>query len=486
VNIILQRYANREYRLTQQDILKPGRKAGDRACDRKAEKYAQAVVDTYVLQQNLESGIVGDCSSQGDRLIALNEWDVRRGIRSLDIIDEFRQIAGNRKNKGGWGFQAKPTKFGKNARHRVLEAGAVIDQEFGLNCYEVTLTVPGSLHAAFRVVANYSGWLCDRLLREVRRNPETQHWFYVWEWQKRGALHLHFAIASSSISDAKKAAQKLEYDWFELLLELSEKTNVDIFRKNRKHTWRDRPEKWQSHVSPIRKSCAAYFSKYAGKSSNTQPRSGYSFYPARWWGSSRAIKQGIEQRRAKYVIEGNNADTKVAYEYLKTWLSESHNLIKSYSYDFDLGNTKFGNPIGGGVVNIYYYDDEGFIRNQNWEPYVIQHVLGLGELDADIGEVTQISKVYWKKPSLMSAQTCRISAQTPQANTPSPSLHSQPSSSKGKLSKARGTQAKPALALRARLLQSLAGRDGEESSRSATVNNYHEQGVLFDIDNFSG
>lgn len=460
MRIVLQRFANREYRLSLDDIKVTERKKGDRYAEKKLEEYAIAVRDTYVLQQNLHGGLMVSDPSEGGQIHAIGEWNIRRGIRALDIIDEFRQNAATSRRRGGWGFQAKPTKFGRNARHRLLEAGAVIDQEFGTNCYEVTLTVPGSLREAFMVVANYSGWLCDRLLREVRRTPETQHWFYCWEWQKRGALHLHFAIAGSSLPDVKKVAQKLEYDWFELLLELGEKTNVDLFRKNRNFTWRNRPEKWQSHVSPIRKSCAAYFSKYAGKSTNTQPRAGFSFFPARWWGSSRAIKQGIELRRERYEFEGSNKGVRGVFEYLKNWL-ERQSVIKSYSYDYALGKSKNGTNLGGGNVNIYYYQDEDFIRLQNWEPYVIEHCYRLGEHDADID-----TSYYADIPPMLRRHYKEITDRGKMLTLPHPP-HSQPSSTASSELLQGVLRRQPTLAIRARLLQYLAGED--EVSMSANT-----------------
>lgn len=455
MQIILQRYANREYRLTQQTIAKRDRVLGDKYAEKQNEKYAQAVHDTYVLDQGFKNGLIGASPEDGGRVHSFGEVDARLGIRALDIIDEFRQKTVCFQRRGGWGFQAKPTSFTKNARHRLLEAGAVIDQEFGLNCYEVSLTLPGSLDAAFKVVAAYSGWLCDRLLREVRRNPETQHWFYVWEFQKRGALHMHFAIAGSNLSEVKKVAQKLEYMWFELLLELEEKTGVELFRKNRRATWRNRPEKWQSHVAPITKSCAAYFSKYASKCSNPgKQRNSPYYYPARWWGSSRAIKQGINLRRHRYEFEGSNADMGKIFSYLRSWLDDPSK-IKSYSYNFDLGKSKLGNPLGGGEVEISYYQDEGFVRMQTWEPYVIEHCLSIGELDADIlsrrhdvYSLAEIDQVFNKNPSSKLALSPH-----PASSKPSPAVSSDVLQ--------EVLRREPTLAIRARLLRYLSERGGD-------------------------
>lgn len=453
VKIILQRFANREYRLTQQSIVSPGKQKGDRFAEKQNERYAQAVLDTYVLQQNLTSGLMCAGPEQDIRISPIQEWDIRRGLRSLDIIDEFRQIAGIRKNKGGWGFQAKPTIFTRNARHRLLEAGAVMDAECGQNTYEVTCTIPGSTPEAFQVVADWSGWICDRLLREVRRFTNPLHWFYVWERQKRGALHIHFAIGGGDISDVKKAACQLEYMWFELLLELGEKTGVDCFRKDRKFSWRDRPEKWQSHVSPINKSCAAYFSKYAGKSANAAQKSTGKYFPARWWGSSKLIKQGIELRRERYEFEGSRKYLKQVYDYLSHWLNDPSS-IKVYAYDFDLGKSKEGTILGCGHVQVSYYQDEGFIRMQNWEPYVIEHCYHLGEFDADID-----STGYADIPPILRRHYKDVADRGKNATSPHPS-HSQPSSAVSSETLQGVLRRQPTLAIRATLLQYLAGRDG--------------------------
>ena len=471
MQIILQRYANREYRLTQQSITKRDRTLGDKYVDRQFEKYSQAVQDIYVLGQNLDTGLMCASPEDGGRVRALGEWDIRRGLRSLDIINEFQQNARVSKNKGGWGFQAKPTVFTRNARHRLLEAGAVMDAECGKNTYEVTCTIPGSTPEAFQVVADWSGWICNRLLQVVRRFTNPLHWFYVWERQKRGALHIHFAIGGSDIADVKKAAEQLEYMWFELLLELGEKTGVDCFRKDRNFTWRNRPEKWQSHVSPINKSCAAYFSKYAGKSANAAQKSTGKYFPARWWGSSKLIKQGIELRRERYEFEGSKEYAKEIHTYLKQWLDDP-SVIKTYAYDFDLGKSKQGTVLGGGHVEISYYQDNGFVRMQAWEPYIIEHCYELGKHDADINSVAYADI----PPALRRHYKCI--ADMGKMPTPSHPPHSQPSFTASSETLQGVLRRQPTLAIRAKLLQYLAGGDGVSMTAEREAVTEYIQGEL--------
>lgn len=454
MEIILQRFANREYRITQQSIVARPKSGGDKYAERQAEKYAQAVASVYEISQNLEEGLMSTGGETPSGFRALGEWDVRRGIRSLDIIDEFQQIAGSRK-RGGWGFLAKPTSFTRNARHRLLEAGAIVDMDCGKDAYEVTLTLPASTQEAFKTLAGYSGWIVNRLLNIPRRQG-CNYWFYVWEFQKRGALHLHLLFAGLG-DKTKHVAQLVEYQWWELLWDLSTVTGVDLFRKSTQKTWKYEPSRWQSHCAPIAKSVAAYFSKYAGKQSKgkrSQKRSTQFHYPSRWWGSSQTIKRRINSERTKYKLTVGKAVGSKLIEYLQTWLDQPGR-IKSYSYQFDLGKSKNGTNLGGGDVCISYYDTQTFNQMQTWEKEVWEYVCMMANADmmtdADMGELliednTQTSQMYYAHPPL---------------SNPPPSPLNQPSSAVSSETLQGVLRRQPTLAIRATLLQHLAGGKGE-------------------------
>ena len=463
--ILLQRFANREYRLTHQDILSPKPKRSDKYAEVQAEKYAVAVHDTYVLQQELQQGEAALISDRGLERRSFGEVDARLGVRALDIIDEFRQASLTRK-KGGWGFASQPTKFTRNARHRLLEGGAIVDKDCGKDAYEVTLTCPGDTQEAKDAIALWSGWLMDRLLREVRR-AKCLYWFYVWEFQQRGALHIHLLVAGQQAL-TKGIAQSLEYQWWELLWELSEKTGIDIFRKNEKWSWKYRPDKWQSHCQPIQKSVAAYFSKYASKSANQIPAAigkKAPKCPSRWWGCSSHLKNQIALTRTRHSVEVPNSLSTEILEHLQSWLN-SRDRIKTYNYHFELGKTANGTNLGWGDVCINYYNDEGFARMQTWEKYVWQEVEDIlrrhGYADMNTQTWTEVD-IACKHPLDADMEKRRHDTGNAdmKSRTSSPSPPNQQSSVRRKLSKSRGTQPKATLDLRARLVQFLAGGGGE-------------------------
>lgn len=468
--IILQRFANREYRLTRQSIVSPGKSKGDKYAERQSEKYAQAVLDTYVLDQNFNSQLMCASPEEGGRISRMSHSDIKRGIRSLDIIDEFQQNAGSRK-RGGWGFLAKPTSFTRNARHRLLEAGAIVDMDCGKDAYEVTLTLPASTQEAFRTLAEYSGWIVNRLLREVTRS-KCSYWFYVWEFQKRGALHLHLLFAGLG-ERTKRVAQSVEYQWWELLWELSTVTGVDLFRKSTQKTWKYEPSRWQSHCAPIAKSVAAYFSKYAGKQSKgkrSQKQSTQFHCPSRWWGSSQTVKRRINSERAKYRLNVGGEVGRKLIEHLQTWLDQPGK-IKSYNYQFDLGKSRNGTNLGGGDVCINYYDTQTFKRMQTWEKYVWEDVCMMARnadmTDADMGELDIIDNT----------QTPQMCYKHEKCATPPLPPHNQHSSTVSSDVLQGVLRRQPTLAIRAKLLQYLAGGEGENIAETPTE---YVQGSLFD------
>jgi hypothetical protein len=395
--ILLQRYANREIRIGCQSIHKAQKWAGDKSTEEITTKFANKVNDLFVSSQNARDGYELGYDRRGAAIAIPYTKAQHEALKlRLDIRSEFQQRSLKIRTKGGWGFDAKPTTFSKNARHRLLEAGAIMDEVCGKNICEVTCTIPGSTKEALRVVSQWSGWIMNRLTQIVRRCESVTAWFYVWELQKRGALHLHFAIGSSNSHDAKLLAQQIEFKWFELLLELKEKANVDAFAVSEKRTWRNTPSVWQSHVQFIRKSVAAYFSKYASKQSRAATRVTKGSCPARWWGSCSTIKRGIENARIKIAIDVFLPNVEDAMSFLRDVLSTGKP-IKTYRYDFDLGTSSSGTILGGGWREIFYFHSEEFMQISDLMSALGDYVTQTWGAYADMTDPrTQISKITYK------------------------------------------------------------------------------------------
>lgn len=441
ISIVVQKFPNNEIRFGVQSLKNGGLRKGDSRDVLNRNRFAQAVQDTEDATRNLAVGCVGDFDKTGRFRISNYDktryhLDVRR---PLDIIDEFQRASCNSSKKGGWGYPAKLTAFGKKARHTLLQAGAVVDAIAGRNIYEVTCTIPGSTTEAFEAVANWSGWLVNRLIQPLRRHSNDALWFYVWELQKRGALHLHFAIAASTLAEAKLLAEGLEYQWWELLLELSEKAGVDVFRRSEKKSWRDKPEVWQSHVAFVRKSIAAYFSKYLGKavskSQSQKQRGGRVYCPARWWGCSSKVKQLIAQNTMKYEITVNTLQSE-AFVYAFREFLRHPDRVSQYRYEFDLGISAAGYPIGHGWREISYYKPKTFAVLSSWLDIAIDSCAISANIPQDC--------ILRSKTDVCTEFDLIHQFKTNRANS-SPSLSNQLSSHQSDSLLSRGIQAKPTL-----------------------------------------
>lgn len=177
-------------------------------------------------------------------------------------------------------------------------------------------------------------------------------------------------------------------------------------------------------------------------------------------------------------------------EHLQTWLDQPGK-IKSYNYQFDLGKSRNGTNLGGGDVCINYYDTQTFNRMQTWEKHVWEDVCMMARnadmTDVDMGELdiidnTQTSQMYYKH------ERC---------DTPPLPPHSQPSSTVSSDALQGVLRRKPTLAIRATLLQYLAGGgrdtvDCTQTSANADMNADIEcrhqaeyiQGELFNKNNY--
>lgn len=201
--------------------------------------------------------------------------------------------------------------FTRNGAHRILEAGAVMDDLYPGKTWMVTLTIPGSTVAALKTVAAYSHEIVNKLSNTIRDNPKAKGamYFYVWEFQTRSALHMHWAVVHPDVEIAEQIAKKLEKHWFQLLLKLKRKTGVDCFEKEGGGTWRNKPHKWRSDVQKVKKSVAAYYAKYCSKDSTNQVllkkyKSDCIYYPRHWWNSSYNVKAEVKKRRFQHKEEG--------------------------------------------------------------------------------------------------------------------------------------------------------------------------------------
>lgn len=382
-SIVIQKSANREVRIGWQDLPSPKRKKGDKQSDKNWTKYSEAVA---LLET--ESVRVGDRAYLIDNVngccvLSLSEADCydQQRERALDIIGDFQRtrLKQNDTNKPGWGYDPKVTRFGAYARHTILEAGAVASRgtgHFGRGV-EVTLTLPSSSFRAFRALSQWSGYAVNRILQAVRRRRSDIEWFYVWEVQKRGALHLHMALSGASTQELLRAGRAVRKTWFRVLADIGAKSGANMFLRRGgrgNNTYKEFLK--GNRVAEIRKSLAAYFAKYVSKEakSNVSGSVVHSYPPSRWWGISRSLLKKVKGERLNVRITNLSEEQCVELLSMAEAFCRRHAPIRGTGYSFEVsyGDKANARPVGIGARWLYWFSDESFAQIEVWLPQFIR------------------------------------------------------------------------------------------------------------------
>lgn len=253
----------------------------------------------------------------------------------------------------------KPKSFTQASGQKLRECGSAIDHicKFPERSTAVTLTLPADTEAAFTALAAYSGYAINRLFQYVRREyGESILWFFVWEYQKRGAPHLHIALFHPDSGVSLECGQKMKKIWFGILQDIGDRAATCMFTSRRK----DRcylPEHHHFYCEPARRSLGAYFSKYAGKQESKQSWYCQKYPVSRFWGSCYPLKRLVAELSLDYslVVDDTEHIQFLVQEILGKIAKFDMNL--QTSYDFDISKTyQSGHKLGlaEGTRMVFY------------------------------------------------------------------------------------------------------------------------------------
>lgn len=274
-------------------------------------------------------------------------------LPTLDISSEFQRDTPRFKN--GWGQLPKESRFGIEQKRAMLRAGAVCDRQYGLKQIVLTGTLPGSINEANRALASWSGYAMNRVMQWVRRIVGENWTFGVWEYQARGALHYHLAVCYQSEDQAVSLENGFKAQWIKVLRSISERAKIDVFRKADGSSWSEREDVVQADSRRLRKSCAAYFSKYAskgyGKMVGAEMRKNglVRYCPSRWIVLSRPVSRAIKEQSFAYSVDGPRRKIE---ELVEHWLHELEQL--------DCLRFAYRHKVIRGETYVFYCNDEEF------------------------------------------------------------------------------------------------------------------------------
>lgn len=413
-SIVIQKSANREVRVGWQDLPHPKKQHGDTESAKAAARYAEsaAIAETEVVRVGDRAYLIDNVN--GCSILASNEADCHEALqrRALDIIGDFqrKRKVGKNDYKSGWGYDPKVTQFGSYARHTILEAGAIASRgsrhaERGI---EVTLTIPGGTDSAFRAVSQWSGWAINRLLQVIRREGIGAEYFYVWEVQKRGALHIHMALSGAGNAELLRLGRKVRKCWYRVLEEIGRKSSTDPFARGKgygRNTYREFLK--GNRVAEIKSSLAAYFAKYVSKGKTKSAGQGGSkiYPPSRWWGISRSLLSKVKKERLNVRFTCLSENQCVELLSIVQSFIRRHSPIRctGYSFEVSYGNEGRSRAVGIGARWLYWFADESFSSIEVWLPQLLRYLrqyCSNAVIQGDIGWMCDQKESPWESRRL--------------------------------------------------------------------------------------
>jgi hypothetical protein len=139
-------------------------------------------------------------------------------------------------------------------------------------------------------LARWSSYSVQRLKAWLGHYISNNLSIYTWEWQKRGALHLHYVVHCQDRERGEWIIRNLKQQWMRILDAIGEASGIDLYRKHNGFSWASNKEMVRTDAQWCEKSVAAYLSKYVSKAAkNNHSMAEGCLCPARWYGVSRPL-----------------------------------------------------------------------------------------------------------------------------------------------------------------------------------------------------
>lgn len=259
-----------------------------------------------------ETGVQARSASTG-RFVATESPFINYG-KPQDFESEQKEVVSRARSLG----------LTQYARQTIRAGCAVLKELFGKKVAFITLTLPGGSRRALDAAAGISRYLLNLFTQNLRdlskktflsstskslpSNSEESaltvteiidHYVGVWEWQKRGALHIHLAVGIESSAVYNHVKRSVKRWWYRALKKGCEKTGIDLFEKVDGSSWKNHPEVLVTECKRVKKDIRYYMSKYISKG-GLAPGSDEWGLPGKWWFISNAL---IEKVKARIVVD---------------------------------------------------------------------------------------------------------------------------------------------------------------------------------------
>lgn len=235
------------------------------------------------------------------------------------------------------------TAFGLNAKRKLMRIGGAYDTVDPTPFHYVFLTgtIPGGTHDAFMAMARESRYVVKALSDWFSRSYPTPYWFYVWELQARGALHIHYCVYAPNPRIRADILCKWHEKWHSIIQEVGRRSDADMWKRKDGTYHREGHSVLQAYAQEVNKSVAAYLAGYCGGSKDKHSTDASSpYYPGRWWGASRASIKLLESLTKEVTVDyANYREADRDMRVIKEALSTSTDHLYEYPHKAGVGRT---------------------------------------------------------------------------------------------------------------------------------------------------
>lgn len=217
------------------------------------------------------------------------------------------------------------TKFGNEAKRSIQRCARALDGivETPNDILFLTGTLPGTGQEQYLAMAQWSSYIVHALKNWIGNYVPAKMDFYCWELQKRGALHLHYAVHCPDEAASQYIMDNFKAQWCRLLDAVSLKSGVDLYLNQvRGFSHKDAKDAVQAKAERVTKGVGNYLGKYLSKSTQGSNPWGV-FAPCRWWGVSRALRALEKSERwEKVMFFTRTSQWHGIYEDCVSWLGK--------------------------------------------------------------------------------------------------------------------------------------------------------------------
>lgn len=304
------------------------------------QSYPNREIRVTTVRQQLSQGKTHETHGENSPEAISGNSDTCHSLKTRELpTDSQLETPPDTSPRPGHGGLPRHQKFSLYGRRQILRAGGALEQRHGHeDCLFLTLTHPGSTKVSFEALARYSGKAVQMFHEWIKNHIPSKLSLYTWEWQKRGALHLHYVVYCPDREKGEWIIKNLKRQWIRILDAICLASGVDLYRKHEGFSWASNKEVIRVDAQWCEQSIAAYLSKYvskAGKDNKMMPQN--AFCPSRWYGVSRPLLQLLREMTFSVTLDWmRSKDAWSTYEdclsILQSWS------IKCYDYRHKVGD----------------------------------------------------------------------------------------------------------------------------------------------------